>query len=132
MHALEQIFHFCNFVLTHYSRYSNVVFTLNFWPKNDGEKWSRKNYFEIPPCGKMVIFITEFVILGPFMKHGKIVSRMEGFQNKFFRPLFTIIFLPKIVFLDTDSILRVKTTVEEQSFSVHVKQTLYRKGGLVI
>ena len=21
-----------------------------FWPKNDDEKWSRKNYFEIPPC----------------------------------------------------------------------------------
>ena len=36
----------------------------NFWPKNDGEKWSRENYFEIPPCRKMVIFVTEFVILG--------------------------------------------------------------------
>ena len=22
----------------------------HFWPKNDGEKWSRKNIFEIPPC----------------------------------------------------------------------------------
>ena len=22
----------------------------HFWPKNDDEKWSRKNYFEIPPC----------------------------------------------------------------------------------
>ena len=40
----------------------------HFWPKNDGEKWSRKIYFEISPCGKMVIFITEFVILGTFMK----------------------------------------------------------------
>ena len=20
------------------------------WPENDGEKWSRKNYFEIPTC----------------------------------------------------------------------------------
>ena len=36
------------------------------WPKNDGEKWSRKNYFEIPSCGNIVIFITEFVILGTF------------------------------------------------------------------
>ena len=35
----------------------------HFWPKNDGEEWSRKNYFEIPSCGKMVIFITEFVLL---------------------------------------------------------------------
>ena len=23
-----------------------------FWPDNDGEKWPRKNIFEIPPCGK--------------------------------------------------------------------------------
>ena len=40
----------------------------NFLPKNDGEKWPRKNYFEIPQCGKIVIFIIEFVILGTFMK----------------------------------------------------------------
>ena len=39
-----------------------------FWPKNVGEKWSRKFNFEIPPCGKIVIFHTEFVILGTFMK----------------------------------------------------------------
>ena len=25
----------------------------NFCPKNDGEKWSRKNIFEIPSCGKL-------------------------------------------------------------------------------
>ena len=35
----------------------------NFWPKNDGEKWSRNNIFEITPCTKHVIFITEFVLL---------------------------------------------------------------------
>ena len=35
----------------------------HFWPKNDGEKWSRKNIFEIPPYAHHVIFITEFVIL---------------------------------------------------------------------
>ena len=37
-------------------------------PKNDGKKWFRKIYFENPPYGKIVIFITEFVILGTFMK----------------------------------------------------------------
>ena len=31
----------------------------NFWPKNYGEKWSRKIYFEILLFGNMVIFITE-------------------------------------------------------------------------
>ena len=35
----------------------------HFWPKNDDEKWSRKNIFEIPPCAHHVIFITEFVLL---------------------------------------------------------------------
>jgi hypothetical protein len=35
----------------------------HFWPKNDGEKWSRKNIFEIPPFAHHVIFITEFVLL---------------------------------------------------------------------
>jgi hypothetical protein len=60
----------------------------------------------------MVNFITEFVILDTFMKQGKIVSCMEEFQNDFSRPLFTIIFRPKIVFFDTDSILRVKMMYE--------------------
>ena len=36
---------------------------LSFLPKNDGEKWSRKNNFEIPPCPHHGIFITEFVLL---------------------------------------------------------------------
>ena len=35
----------------------------HFWPKNDGEKWSRKNVFEIPPCAHYVISITEFILL---------------------------------------------------------------------
>ena len=34
------------------------------WLKNDGENWSRKIYFEIPPCWKMVNFVSEFVIFG--------------------------------------------------------------------
>jgi hypothetical protein len=32
----------------------------------------------------MVIFITEFVILGAFMKEAKVVSRMKEFQKYFF------------------------------------------------
>ena len=49
---------------------------------------------------------------GHFYEVRKIVSRMEEFQKDFFRPLFTIIFRPKIVFFDTDSILRVKMMYE--------------------
>ena len=72
------------------TRFTRLIHTWNgicnqkyhFWPKNDGEKWSRKIYFEIPPCGKIVIFITEFVILGTFMKQKIVVSCMEEFQKK--------------------------------------------------
>ena len=46
------------------------------------------------------------------------ITRMEGFQNKFSRPIFTIIFRPKMIFLVTDSILRVKTMVVSQPYSV--------------
>ena len=38
--------------------------------------------------------------------------RLDIFKINFSRPLFTIIFRPKIVFLGTDSILRVKTMYE--------------------
>ena len=42
-----------------------------------------------------------------------------GISKIFFsRPLFTIIFRPKIVFLDTDSILRVKTMYESVKWDV--------------
>ena len=32
--------------------------------KDDGEKWPRKFYFEIPPWGNIVVLATEFMILG--------------------------------------------------------------------
>ena len=60
----------------------------------------------------MVIFITEFVILDTVMKQGKTVPCMKKFQKIFSRPFSTIIFWPKIVFLGTDSILRVKMMYE--------------------
>ena len=42
----------------------NTIFGLKIMVKSGLEKF----IFEIPPCGKIVIFITEFVILGTFMK----------------------------------------------------------------
>ena len=39
-------------------------FSKKDWLKNDSENWPRKIYFEIPPCWKMVNFVTEFVIFG--------------------------------------------------------------------
>jgi hypothetical protein len=34
-----------------YSKW-NMYLKLIYWPKYDGEKWSRKNIFEIPPCAR--------------------------------------------------------------------------------
>jgi hypothetical protein len=50
--------------LTRYSPLGGIcVQKYNFWPTNDSEKWSRKNYSEISPCGKIVTLITEFLAL---------------------------------------------------------------------
>ena len=97
---------------------------ITFWPKNDGEKWSTKNYFEITPCGMMAISVTEFVILRknhPFYEVRKNEfpgSAWRNFKIFFSRPLFTIIVRPKILFLDKDSILRVKTIVVLQPYRI--------------
>jgi hypothetical protein len=64
----------------------------HFWPKNDGEKWSRKNIFEIPPCAHHVIFITEYVLLikiPPFYE-----------VNSFHRKCQAHVGISKIFFLD--------------------------------
>ena len=63
---------------TSYLTDSYIVFTLKYesgskitifgLKMTGGEKWSRKIYFEIPTCGKIVNFITEFVILGTFIR----------------------------------------------------------------
>ena len=61
--------------------------------KNDGEKWSRKIYFEIPPCGKIVIFITEFVILGTFFEVRESSLPYGGISKIFFLDHFSLSFL---------------------------------------
>ena len=62
-----------------------------------------KKFIEIPPCAKCVIFITDFALLStnlPFYEVKKIfwkrLCAWRNFKNIFSRPLFTIIFSPKI------------------------------------
>ena len=71
------------------------------------------------PSKVTIIFDTEFVILGknPCCYEinqwvQKWLCAWRKFKNIFSRPLFTIIFRPKILILGTDSILRVKTMYE--------------------
>ena len=61
---------------TQYMRNSNFVYVpkMEYVPKINifGLKMmvtiQHKNFFEIPPCGKKVLFITEFAILQLFMR----------------------------------------------------------------
>ena len=82
------------------------------WIKNDDEKWSRKNIFEIPPCshhfllngftskkGGVLIKSTNSVIKMTWLSHGGI------FKNIFSRLLFTIHFRPEMLKFHPCSIL---------------------------
>ena len=61
----------------------------HFWPKNDGEKWSIKNIFEIPPCAHHVIFITEFVLLIKIPPFYEVNSLENGKPREEFQKYFS-------------------------------------------
>ena len=85
----------------------------NFCPKNDGEKWSTKNIFEIPPCGRLYFpLLNKSAPNHKFSNKNNYLPAWRDFKINLSRPFFTIIFRTKIVFLDTDFILRVKPMYE--------------------
>ena len=47
----------------------------HFWPKNDGEKWSRNNIFEIPPFTSQFL-INDFSLGGVLNKSTNSVIKM--------------------------------------------------------
>ena len=77
----------------------NLNLKLAFWASNDGKKWFENIFLK----SLRAIYVTEFIVLGIYEKK----SRLEEFQKCFFGPLFTIIFMPKIVFH-----FRVKNTIK--------------------
>ena len=68
MHDLVE--HYAEGINTSYLTDSYIGFTLNMESGQNfcsnrsirSSTYSKKNIFEIPPCGKLVIFVTEFVI----------------------------------------------------------------------
>ena len=52
----------------------------NIWPKNDGEKWFRKNIFEIPPYAKQSLLIFRLLI---YLINGKFFAQSYRFCNMF-------------------------------------------------
>ena len=66
----------------------NTIFGLKMRVKSGLEK----NYFKIPPCGKMVIFIAEFVIWDTYEVKKNSLAH-EGISKRFFLDHFSPSFL---------------------------------------
>ena len=64
-----------------------------------------KNVFEIPSCGYVIFFFTEFAVLG------KNLSTYEEILKLYFQDHFSWSFLVQTLYFETDSIWRVKTMV---------------------
>ena len=115
----QQIFH--GPLNTSYLTDSYIIFTLK------RESVSKNTIFDLKmmvKCGLEKIFLKflhagdYFSLLHKSVQNHKFSNKNDhlpawrDFKINFSRPLFTIIFRPKKVFLDTDSILRVKTMYE--------------------
>ena len=87
------------------SVFKNTIFGL----KNDGEKWSRNFLLKFLHVETTFPY---FIKVPKFSNKNNYLSAWRDFKIIFSRPLFTIIFRPKMVFFDTDSILRVKPMYE--------------------
>ena len=86
----------------------NYIFGLKMMMKSGLEKFILKflharDYFHL---------LHESVQNHKFSNKNNYLPAWRDFKINFSRPLFTIIFRPKMVFLNTDSILRVKTMYE--------------------
>ena len=110
-----------SFLNTSYLTDSYIIFTLKmesvsknaiFGPKNDGEKWSRKNILKFLHAGDYFLLLHKSAQNHKFSNKNNYLPAWRDFKIIFSRPLFAIIFRPKMVFLGTDSILRVKMMYE--------------------
>ena len=86
----------------------NTIFGLKMMMKSD----LGKIFLKFLHALTMSFLLLNFNQKYKFSDKNNMVSAWRNFKNIFTRPLFTIIFRPKIAFWDTDSILRVKTMYE--------------------
>ena len=89
-----------------------------FLPKNDGEKWSRKIFLKFLHAGDYFPLLHKSAQNHKFNNENNYHPAWRDFKINFSKPLFTIIFRPKIAFLDTDSILRVKMMYESVNHKI--------------
>ena len=86
----------------------NTIFGLKMIAKSDLEK----NFQKFLHAGDYFSQLYKSVQNHKFSNRNNHLPAWSDFKNKFSRSLFTIIFRPKNVFSDTDSILRVKMMYE--------------------
>mgnify|MGYP001443297352 CR=1 FL=1 len=86
----------------------NTIFGLKMMVKSGLEKI----FLKFLHAGDYFSLLHKSVQNHKFSNKNNHLPARGDFKIIFSRPLFTIIFRPKIVFLDTDSILRVKTMYE--------------------
>ena len=92
----------------------NTIFVLKMMLKSGLEKIILKSH----RAGNYFSLLHKRAQNYKFSNKNNNLPAWRNFKIIFSRPLFTIIFRPKILFLDRDSTLRVKTKVESQDYSV--------------
>ena len=110
-----------NFLNTSYLTDSYIVFTLKmesvsknfiFGLKMMVKSGLEKIFLKFLHVGDYCLLLHKSAPNHKFSNKNNHIPAWKDLKINFSRPLFTIIFRPKIVFLDTDSILRVKTMFE--------------------
>ena len=88
------------------------ILAFQFWPKNDGEKWSRKIFLKFLHALTMLFLLLNLYFWSKFSNKNDMVSAWRNFKNIFPRPLFIIIFRPEMLKFHPYSILTGDTRVE--------------------
>ena len=91
----------------------NTNFGLKMMVKSGLEKFILKSLLHAGKWLFLLLNLWFWAKIFPFMQYGKLVSRMEGLQNKFLYTNFHHLFRPNGLFLDINSFLRVKTMYEQ-------------------
>ena len=99
---------YISFTLKMESVYKNTIFGLKMMVKSGLEKI----YLKFLHAGDYFPLLHKTAQNHKFSNKNNYLPAWRDFKINFSRPLFTIIFRPKMVFLYTDSILRVKPMYE--------------------
>ena len=115
------------FTLKMESVWKNTIFGLKMMVKSSLEKI----FLKFLHAGDYFSLLHKSVQNHKFSNKNNHLPSWRDFKMNFSRPLFTVIFRPKVAFLNTDSILRVKTMIEQLIYCV-LSRTRPWGGALII